>query len=423
MNLYSVWISLILLQVRYFADAIKHIDYSDAISTVDRYIDVLTERLQKFGKNGPSFIEKGKDGTERCCLNGQNGPVCVDKGLPLLFHANELGERGVEVAIFDYAHSWEDLLCGVSYIAVQGPGSSHPAKSKFEARFGDRLYMYSDPDFPEINAFVEERGIVALYAQIAGTPDGIRFSLDSCTKLLIHCVFYADSKFGDVYSVISEALPNEGNHPIVPYMIRFPSVYHGEPQGMRKELNIPTDATVFCRHGGKDTFNLMFVQASICEMLILNSIQNIYFVFVNTNTLPCVHSNIIYLPTIVDVDSKRKFLETCDACVHARQYGETFGLAIAECSTSGLPVITYLNSPDRMHLLILQSHALTYTDQFSFSHHIREFDVNLHRSKKDVYKHMYDKYTPENVMATFAKVFGLDSLHLRASNKDCTFLH
>ena len=41
------------------------------------------------------------------------------------------------------------------------------------------------------------------------------------------------------------------------------------------------------------------------------------------------------------VSVKARFLNTCDTCMHARVGGETFGLAMAACSTAGLPVITY----------------------------------------------------------------------------------
>ena len=56
------------------------------------------------------------------------------------------------------------------------------------------------------------------------------------------------------------------------------------------------------------------------------------------------HKNIIYLPKSLDKKNKSKFVSTCDAMIHARYDGETFGLAVAEFSSANKPIITFANS-------------------------------------------------------------------------------
>ena len=41
----------------------------------------------------------------------------------------------------------------------------------------------------------------------------------------------------------------------------------------------------------------------------------------------------------MDLNYKVKFINTCDAMIHARAMGETFGLAVAEFSKKNKPVI------------------------------------------------------------------------------------
>jgi hypothetical protein len=67
-----------------------------------------------------------------------------------------------------------------------------------------------------------------------------------------------------------------------------------------------------------------------------------------------------YLSATVDVDEKAKFLATCDAMLHARLHGETFGLAVGEFAVLGKPVITFSESREKAHLEMLGNQALLY---------------------------------------------------------------
>ena len=117
---------------------------------------------------------------------------------------------------------------------------------------------------------------------------------------------------------------------------------------MREELGIPPDATVFGRHGGFDVFDIFEAQGAVLS--VARARPDIYFLFLNTRPLVMdeygeadvarTPANIIHLPATMEDDAKQRFIRTCDAMLHARRSGETFGLAIAEFSASNRPVLT-----------------------------------------------------------------------------------
>ena len=68
--------------------------------------------------------------------------------------------------------------------------------------------------------------------------------------------------------------------------------------------------------------------------------------------------NIIFLTGSWDLQYKSNFIESCDAMLHARSNGETFGYSVAEFSMKNKPVITYKNSPEKSHIDILKERGI-----------------------------------------------------------------
>lgn len=148
-----------------------------------------------------------------------------------------------------------------------------------------------------------------------------------------------------------------GRH-VVPYIVRHPSpeFSSGKMKGMREDLNISKNAFVICRHGGLDSFNVPFAQQTVFKLLDRYNKSQLEFIFFNTNKLvrktgphnPIINTNyqsqIHYLPANADLKYKDNFIATCDAMLHARDIGETFGLAVAEFSVRNKPVITFPGS-------------------------------------------------------------------------------
>jgi hypothetical protein len=96
---------------------------------------------------------------------------------------------------------------------------------------------------------------------------------------------------------------------------------------------------------------------------------------------------------------KRKFINTCDSLLHARERGETFGLTCGEFSICKKPVITYGCSREREHILILKDKAVIYNTPDELTTILQNFT----KDKYDVSENGYMFYNPENVMAILNK--------------------
>jgi hypothetical protein len=118
--------------------------------------------------------------------------------------------------------------------------------------------------------------------------------------------------------------------------------------------------------------------------------------------------NIIYLERTSDPEIVSRFIRTCDAMLHARDGGETFGLAVAEFAVHNRPVLTSSTNDDnghgRMHLDVLGAvpalRAFFYHDHESLVRLLRNFDRN-----RAADYNAYHDFEPHKVMATFEKVF------------------
>jgi hypothetical protein len=307
----------------------------------------------------------------------------------IAFHTNQLGLRGTEVALYDYARYNEEILGNKSIIISKDPAIwdySHPkAIQKFKDRFS--VYFYSD--ISEIETILDNNNIDIFYAQKSGREDGV---VSNKRKSVIHAVFQEYEPHGDRYAYISEWLGKKYNKPFVPYIVDLPN----RKDDMRVGLNIPNDAYVFGRHGGIETFDIEWVKSVIIE--ILNEREDIYFLFMNTDKF-YNHPNIIYLDAESDMNKKVEFINTCDAMIHARNRGESFGLAIAEFSMRNKPIITWNGGVDKAHLDILENNCYLYNNKNELLNIFRNFQ----KIEKDW--NMYSQFNPQEVMRIFKSVF------------------
>jgi hypothetical protein len=318
------------------------------------------------------------------------------KPIIIAFLSNKLTLRGTEIAMYDYADFNETMLGNKSIIVSRDYNRikhesdvSAEAYAKFQNRFP--MEYYQTPS--DIDRIVEKHGVTHLYVIKGGERDGI---VSTKCKNLIHCVFSTKEPHGDVYSAVSSDVNRLSgtNCPVVPHMIR-----NYETDGhMRNVWSIPPDAIVFGRYGGVETFDIPFVYEAIKQ--VLNVRPDVYFIFMNTNVF-YNHPRILYLKGTANMEHKRLFINTCDAMLHARRYGETFGITCGEFAVALKPVITYSASKDRNHLAILGKKAVLYSDYASIYHILSTFT----RDKYDMRDNGYLQYTPENIMRTFAEVY------------------
>ena len=312
----------------------------------------------------------------------------------IAFHDNQLCERGTTVSLYDYAYYNKHYLGNESIIMYYDKDHRNDLEviEKFKKEFTLRPYNNWQQDADEI---LKEEKCDILYMQKAGEWDGKMAKPQIC-KNIIHCVFNTQCKHGDVYARISGCFGE--NYPIVNYMVNLPNV----DTNMREELNIPNDAIVFGRHGGMDQFNIRYVHDVINK--ITDKYPNIYFLLVNTNKFCKEKSNIIHYNKIIDLEKKVKFINTCDAMIHARQMGETFGAAVSEFSIKNKPVITCKRGYDNEHLKILKNKCFTYENENELYNIFQYFINNLDEIKTKDWN-AYRDYSPEKIMDKFNEIF------------------
>jgi hypothetical protein len=244
------------------------------------------------------------------------------------FLSNKLTLRGTEIAMYDYADFNETLLNNKSIIITRDYNViknqfdvSLDAYVKFKSRFQIEYYHNQN----SIDIIVEKYKITHLYIIKAGTFDGL---ISNKCKNLIHCVFNTSNPHGQIYSAISSDVNRlfNTNYPVVPHMIRN----FDTDENLRSELSIPLESVVFGRYGGLETFDLDFVHNAIKKILEIR--LDIYFIFMNTHIF-YEHPHIIYLSGTTNMETKRKFINTSDALLHARKDGESFGLTCGEFGT------------------------------------------------------------------------------------------
>ncbi len=319
--------------------------------------------------------------------------------LRIAFHSNQLGLRGTEIAMYDYAHYNEALLLNESIVLVPRTGAHDPrAVERFESRFP--LFYYDTA--VQRDEVLASEGCAALYCIKSGARDRV---VSRVAKTLVHCVFDMTEPHGDVYAGVSEYLTREyGNRfPFVPHIVGLPDIR----TNLRAALGIPDEAVVFGRHGGFDTFDLDWARATVDRVAAER--PDTFFVFLHTQRF-CDRKNVLFLDATADVGDKVRFINTCDAMLHARVDGETFGLACAEFSVRNKPVITCASAQSTSHLEILAERAILYNDAEELHRILTTF-----RPAPDG---DWDAYTPRfnslTVMKAFERVF-LAPLGLGAS--------
>jgi hypothetical protein len=312
----------------------------------------------------------------------------------VVFHSNQLGIRGTETALYDYAHYNEKILGNISIIVTK-KNTQHDIRSV--KRFADRFNLFIYDDHEELEKLMSNNAVDVLYCIKSGEDDGV---ISKRVRTVVHCVYNPNQPHGDKQLAVSEWIAGLrkkelGPIDILPHIIHLPDI-KGD---LRTELNIPDDATVFGRHGGYDTFNLPFVASAIRS--IINVKPNYYFLFMNTPRF-VDHPRIKFLDSSIDIEYKVKFINTCDAMIHASSLGETFGIACGEFSVRNKPIITYLHGISRNHIMILGDKGIYYTDLHDLTLIFHEFDKKMMSTCNwDCYS---DKFNPNVVMRKFSDV-------------------
>jgi len=322
------------------------------------------------------------------------------------FHSYQLGERGTEVHMYNLAKYNREIL-GNESIIISTNTRPTPSLPMFEKEF--EVFLYDDVWQPHqkneklrnsLDRICEQNKVSHLWATKGGEDDKI---FPDNVVSIASCIFAMSEPHGSVYSGICKYI-SEKHGGLFPYI--YPIIEDTTKdymEDMRLELNIPKDALVLGRHGGKDSFSLQFAKQSIYYALSLRN--DLHFVFLNTDKF-IEHPRVHYLDWTSDFMTKTKFINTCDAMIHARMDGEIFRQCVAEFSIKNKPIITW--KPDVVpsfydtgHLYVIGENGFFYKDGEDLLRILLNISKRDFENKDwDVYK---NTYSPESVMKDFEK--------------------
>lgn len=330
----------------------------------------------------------------------------------IIFFKLHFLESGTSVATYDYAYYNEVLLNNKSFIVTFSDKTKEeygcPTSKICYEKFKSRFPIFEIDTIEDITQIIKDYNIDFTYILTHGVntdKDTFKFGDKSIwlnCKTIKHAVYNTTTPNGDIFCCITDSTNKKFNTscPILPHMISLPTI----DTDLRHDLNIPKDAKVFGYYGGVLGFNILQVIDTVNN--IAKKYSNIYFLFMNVDQRPFSNcTNIIHLPTNISNEYKVKFINTCDALIHARLEGETFGLTIGEFASKGKNVISYRTHFEydqstpyiNAHFDILKDKIIQYKNNYEFEHIILNFDT----IKKDMSNNGYMLYTPEYVMNIF----------------------
>lgn len=350
----------------------------------------------------------------------------------ILFHLSDICERGIPLSTILLAESNEVILHNQSYLAC--PKSriyDDSILNRIMSRFGpSHVCLYKSQE--SLDAFILENDISWIYCQLHGKREPLPSTL---RPVLVNAVFTTKYPFGAKYAPISPWL-NHHNHTHYPVLPLLAPTFVKSGYSLRNRLGIPHDALVFGGLGGSLSFNIPFVRAAVME--VAQASTNTYFVFLNFEKF-CDLPNVIFLPKNTDSEYKEHFINTCDAMLHARGDGETFGIACAEFSVLNRPIITWrpgifyyclfstfyilrkiglakylpitlfgvrpIDSYAKAHLEFLGSKAITYTTKSDLIQILANFSSHKIHSDYDCYS---EQFSAHRVMKVFEKLITSD---------------
>lgn len=311
--------------------------------------------------------------------------------MKILFHTDTLCYRGGTVAVLDYAKGAKNLLGHEVIISYHEDwkyrhdfGTEEDVKVSIEKNY--ELRGVRDGNYDKVCHDVD-----FAYFIRAGWQDG----LPTNTKSGVHAMFQRYEPHGNVYAYISEWLSYHmtgGSIPWVPHIVDLPK----PNQNIRSHFGIPNTATVIGRLGGYNSFDVPFAADAV--KLILDLRSDYYFLFVNTRPF-YIHPRLIYLNPIIDLQLKSNFICSCDAFIHARLSGESFGLALCESLFHNKPTLSWNGGWDMNHTKILKNTPLLFDKSDILDKLLSVKELSGEWSK------LVLEFSPQAVMNKFDSVF------------------
>ncbi|KZM49295.1 hypothetical protein [Labrenzia sp. OB1] len=308
------------------------------------------------------------------------------------FQAGTLNERGMSVALHDYAVGVQQELGHEAFVFHNEAKSTPSVVEKF-GRSVTLVPMKPDTDSRRVS---EPFKLDFCYYIREGRAVPVDITAG---RSGVHAVFRHFEPHGDVYAYVSDWLADwmsGGLAPAVPHIVDLP-----QAEGtLRQKLGIPREAFVVGRYGGYDQFNIPFAHSAVEEALRRR--PDLWFLFVNTEKF-IDHPRALFLPSIVDPVEKSRFIATCDAGLNAKKIGESFGLAIAEFLMAGRPVFSWAGGMDRNHVVMTPKPDWIYRTRRELVRLLVDYTPSS--ADGDLARHSVSQFLPGPVMRRFDEVF------------------
>ena len=112
------------------------------------------------------------------------------------------------------------------------------------------------------------------------------------------------------------------------------------------------------------------------------------------------HKKVIFIKGTFNQTRKVKFINTCNAMLHARSLGESFGLSCAEFAIKNKPIFTYGYCRQRAHFEICKGNIIPYYSYGDLYSKILEFDKDKNYDSKN----LKDELSEKNTIKVFKRI-------------------
>jgi hypothetical protein len=314
------------------------------------------------------------------------------------FDGGRINERGVAVAMFDYAWHGRALL-GIEPVILHDVRV--PPEPEHVKRFAGAFPTLPYASDEEMQRLIERERIDVAYFLKTRRHDSR--TARAC-RTGVHEVFNFFNPHGDAYAYISQSVAEVmtgGRYPAVPLIVDPPPPNFA-PQGrsnLRESLGVPADALVVGRHGAPDQFNIPFLPRAI--EAALERRKDLWVLLLNTARFSD-HERIVHLPTTPDRQGVVDFIAACDVGLNGRRVGENFGLALAEFLAQDRPVLVWEGGRDRNHLALVDDPGFIYRTRADLT---RKLCALERRDWGGRWRARVAPFAPPAIMRTFADVF------------------
>jgi hypothetical protein len=317
------------------------------------------------------------------------------------FHFDSFSLRGVTGATLAYARAWTEIL-GHESVVIKCDGHTPWITDRSAERFEQHFSVIRYQGIGELHRAIDQARVEALYVLCSGNPEP-RFEGLKIPRW-IHAVFPSriTDIHGDRYACVSEWLAKESFNRRIPFVPHIVDQFDRNLDLMhwREQLGIPANAILIGSMGGKYSFDLQVARIGLQEALEKNT--NLYFVALNHQAF-LKHERALFLPGTDNQQIKVAFITSCNAMLHGRTQGETFGLACAEFAAAGKPVFAWRQAPERHHLEHFCPKELQYATAHELTRKLLEFEPSSwsHSAMKE----QCSKFKAEVIAPQFENIF------------------